>query len=187
MPLRLINLSNFNFMNTITILAENINNCDLPDVEKKTNITSIMSGVVLLILAVTLFILSGKVESNLGSSTEIFFGVIAIGIALYLFFAQREKMIDITTNSVVSKDRIFYNANDFHEIKVALANKSFSGLRNVQRQSDGNVQLIFYFSFDRNYIAVQVHKYEPFEYKPCSEIYVFRGDDAEKLIEELKA
>lgn len=187
MPLQLINLSNFNFMNTITILAENINNCDLPDVEKKTNNVSIISSIVLLFLAVALFILSGNVESNLGSSTEIFFGVVAIGIALYLFFAQRKKMIDITTNSVVSRDRIFYNANDLHEIKVALANKSFSGLRKVQRQPDGNVQLVFYFSRDHNYIAVQVQKYEPFEYKPCSEIYVFRGSDAERLIEELKA
>lgn len=182
----LISNFNFNFMNTITILAENINNCKLPDVEKKTNNVSIISSAVLLILAVALFVLSGQVESNLGSSTEVFFGVVAVGVALYMFFAQGEKMINTTTNSVVSRDRIYYSANDLHEIKVALANKSFGGLRNVQRQPDGNVQLVFYFSRDNSYIAAQVQKYEPFEYKPCSEIYVFRGSDAEKLIEELK-
>ncbi|MCQ2307464.1 MAG: hypothetical protein MJ000_07870 [Bacteroidales bacterium] len=174
-------------MNTITILAENINNCKLPDVEKKTNNVSIISGIVLLVFAAILFVLSRQVDNNLGSSTEVFFGVVAVCVALYMFFAQREKMVDTTTNSVVSRDRIYYNASDLHEIKVALANKSFSGLRDVRRQPDGNVQLVFYFSHDHNYIAAQVQKYEPFEYKPCSEIYVFRGSDAEGLIEKLKA
>lgn len=180
-------LSNLIFMNTITILAENINSCKLPDVEKKTNTISIISAVVLLALAVVLFILSSHVENNLGSSTEIFVGVIAVGIALYMLFAQREKMIDSTTGSVVSKDHIYYDVNDLHEIKVALANKSFSKLRYIKHHPDGNIQLVFYFSNDQKYIAIQVLKYEPFEYKPYSEIYVFRDEEAEKLIGELKA
>jgi len=174
-------------MDSITILAENINACKLPNVEKKTNTISVISAVVLLALAVALFILSGHVDNALGSSTEIFVGVIAIGIALYMFFAQRKKLIDTTTGSVVSKDHIYYDVNDLHEIKVALSNKFFSRLRNIKHHPDGNVQLVFYFSSDYKYIAIQVLKYEPFEYKPCSEIYVFRDEDAEKLIEELKS
>lgn len=187
MPLQLINLSNLNFMNTIAILSENINNCKLPDVEKKTNIVSLVAGLLLIALAVVLFVMSGKVESNLGSSTEVFFGVIAIGVALYLVLGQRNKMVDMTTDSVVSKDHIYFGTNDLHDIKVALANNDFDGFDNVRRQPDGNVQVIFYFSRDNRYIAIQVQKYEPFEYKPCSEVYVFRGDDAERLIGKLKS
>jgi len=174
-------------MNTIAILSENINACKLPDVEKKTNILSLILAVILLSLAAVLFVLSSYVENNIGSSTEIFFGVVAIGIAFYLVFAQRKKMIDKNTGSVVSKDHIYFSANDFHNIKVALANKSFDGLDGIKRQQDGNVQLVFYFSQNHNYIAIQVQKYEPFEYKPSSEIYIFRGEDAEKLIGKLKA
>jgi len=174
-------------MDTITILAENINNCKLPDVEKKTNTISIISAAVLLILAVGLFILSSHAENNLGSSTEIFVGVIAVGIALYMLLAQSKKMVDTTTGSVVSKDHIYYDITDLHTIKVALANKSFKGLRDIKRQPDGNIQLVLYFSRDNRYIAVQVQKYEPFEYKPYSEIYIFRDNDAEKLIEVLWA
>lgn len=173
-------------MNTIAILAENINVCKLPDVEKKTNILSLVLAAILLALAAVLFVLSSYVENNLGSSAEIFFGVVAIGIALYLVFAQREKMIDKNTGSVISKDHIYFSANDLHSIKVALANKSFDGLDGIKRQQNGNVQLVFYFSQKNNYIAIQVQKYEPFEYKPFSEIYVFRGEDAEKLIGKLK-
>lgn len=174
-------------MNTIAILSENINSCQLPDVERKTNISSLILSFVLVALAGVLFVMSGNVESNLGSSTEVFFGVIAIGIALYLIFGQRNKLIDTSTGSVVSKDHIYFSANDLHGIKVALANKDFDGFDNVRRQPDGNVQVIFYFSRDNRYIAIQVQKYEPFEYKPCSEVYVFRGDDAERLIGKLKS
>lgn len=174
-------------MNTIAILSENINSCQLPDVEKKTNIISFILSSILVVLAGVLFVMSGNVESNLGSSTEVFFGVVAIGVALYLIFGQRNKLVDTSTGSVVSKDHIYFSANDLHGIKVALANKDFDGFDNVQRQPDGNVQVIFYFSRDNRYIAIQVQKYEPFEYKPCSEVYVFRGDDAERLIGKLKS
>lgn len=174
-------------MNTIAILSENINSCQLPDVERKTNISSLILSFVLVALAGVLFVMSGKVESNLGSSTEVFFGVIAIGIALYLIFGQRNKLIDTSTGSVVSKDHIYFSANDLHGIKVALANKDFDGFDNVRRQPDGNVQVIFFFSRDSRYIAIQVQKYEPFEYKPSSDIYVFRGGDAETLIGKLKS
>lgn len=172
-------------MNTITILAENINSCNLPEVEKKTNINSIIVASVLLILSATLFVLSGRTESNFGSSSELFVGVLALGVAVYLFLAQRQKMIDTVSGSTLSKDHIFYSASDLHNIKVSLANRNFKGLSDIQRQPDGNVQLAFLYSKDRKYIAIQVQKYEPFEYKPYSEIYVFRGDEAERLIGEL--
>ncbi len=174
-------------MNTIAILSENINSCQLPDVERKTNISSLILSFVLVALAGVLFVLSGDVESNIGSSTEVFLGVVSIFIALYMIFGQRKKLVETTTGSVVSKDHIYFNPNDLHDIKVALANKDFDGFDNVRRQPDGNVQVIFFFSRDSRYIAIQVQKYEPFEYKPSSEIYVFRGGDAETLIGKLKS
>ena len=169
-----------------TTISDNINTCFLPDLQKKTNITSITISVVLLVFAASIFYLSHIKQSDIITSTEIFLGVVAICVAIFLLGWQRTKLINKETGSVVSKDHIFYNPVDFYGIKAALEEENFEAFAGFRRQQEGNVQTVFYFSADHKYIAIQVFKYEPFEYKPQTDIYVFKDVAAMKLIEKIK-
>lgn len=169
-----------------TTIQDNINTCMLPDVRKKLNMTSIVFSVILIIFSVAMFYLSHVKQSDIITSTEIFFGVVAICIAVFLLGWQRTKLIYEETDSVVSKDHIYYDPVDLNGIKAALEDENFEAFAGFRRQQDGNVQTMFYFSADSEYIAIQVFKYEPFEYKPQSDIYIFKDVKAMKLIEKIK-
>ena len=169
-----------------TTISDNINTCILPDLQKKANVTSIIISIILIVFAVAMFYLSHVMESDLITSTEVFFGVAAVCVAIYMFGWQRTKLVNKETGSVVSKDRIFYNPVDLLGIKAALENENFEAFAGFHRQDEGNVQTVFYFAADHKYIAIQVFKYEPFEYKPQTDIYIFKDASAMKLIEKIK-
>ena len=169
-----------------TTIQDNINTCTLPDVQKKLNTTSIIISVILIIFAAAMFYLSHVKQSDIITSTEIFLGIVVICIAIYLLGWQRTKLVYNETGSVVSKDHIFYDPVNLYGIKTALEKENFETFVSFRRQQEGNVQTVFYFSDDHKYIAIQVFKYEPFEYKPQSDIYVFREVQAMKLIEKMK-
>lgn len=169
-----------------TTISDNIDTCILPDLQKKANVTSIIISVILIVFAAVLFYLSHVLESDLITSTEIFFGVATICVAIYMLGWQRTKLINKENGSVVSKDRIYYNPDDLYGIKTALAEENFEAFAGFRRQEGGNVQTVFYFAADHKYIAIQVFKYEPFEYKPQTDIYVFKDAEAMKLIEKIK-
>lgn len=133
-----------------------------------------------------MFYLSHIKQSDIITSTEIFFGVIAICVAIFMIGWQRTKLVNTETGSVVSKDRIFYDPVDLYGIKAALEEENFQAFASFHRQQEGNVQTVFYFAADHKYIAIQVFKYEPFEYKPQTDIYVFKDVQAIELIERIK-
>ena len=157
-----------------TIIQDNINTCKLPDLQKKLNTSSIIISIILIIFAAAMFYFSQVKQSDIITSTEIFFGIVAICAAAYMLGWQRSKLINTETGSVVSKDRIFYNPVDLYGIKAALEEENFEAFVGFRRQQEGNIQTVFYFSADHNYIAIQVFKYEPFEYKQQSDIYIFK-------------
>lgn len=169
-----------------TKIQGNINTYIFSDLQKKINVTSIIISIVLIIFAVAMFYLSHVKQSEIITSTEIFFGVIAACIAIYMLGWQRTKLVNKETGSVVSKDHIFYDPVNFYGIKTALEEENFEVFVSFRRQQEGNVQTVFYFSDDHKYIAIQVFKYEPFEYKPQTDIYVFKDVKAMKLIEKIK-
>ena len=168
-----------------TTIQDNINTCKLPDLQKKLNTSSIIISIILIIFAAAMFYLSHIKQSDIITSTEIFFGVIAICVAIFMIGWQRTKLVNTETGSVVSKDRIFYDPVDLYGIKAALEEENFEAFVGFRRQQEGNIQTVFYFSADHNYIAIQVFKYEPFEYKQQSDIYIFKDVKAMKLIEKM--
>lgn len=169
-----------------TKISDNINTCKLPGLQKKTNKSSIIISMVFLVFAATMFYMPHLKQNDTATSTEVFLGIVAICVAAYLLDFQRIKIVNTETGSVVSKDYIFYDANNLSGIKAALEEENFEAFKSFRRQHEGNVQTIFYFADDHKYIAIQVFKYEPFEYKPQSDIYIFKDVQAMKLIEKIK-
>lgn len=164
----------------------NINNFPLPELERKLNKTSIIVSVILIVFALAMFYLAFFTDNSLVEGSEIFAGIVAVVIAFYMLVWQRNKLIDKETGSVVSKDSIYYNPNDLQRLVMALENDNFSVFKDIKRQQEGNAQIVFFFSEDHKYIAVQVFKYEPFDFKPQTDILVYRDVNAMQLIDSLK-
>ncbi|MBQ8956910.1 MAG: hypothetical protein IJ057_00175 [Bacteroidales bacterium] len=82
------------------------------------------------------------------------------------------------TQSAVSKKEYFFAADDFLPLKTAIEQGRFDTLQKLHRQSDGNVKLVVVSTKDGKFAAVQVFRYQPFEFRPETEIVVLKEADA---------
>lgn len=84
------------------------------------------------------------------------------------------------------KVRIFYASEDLYGLKNSLENQDVKSFEKFKKQHEGNVQLSIVYSKDNQYFAAQVLKYEPFEYKPQSDILIAEGETAARFIANIK-
>ena len=86
------------------------------------------------------------------------------------------------TQSAVSKKEYYYAADDFQQLKTALEQGKIDNLGKMQRQPDGNVKLVVVSTNDKKFAATQVHRYQPFEFRPESEIFVMKEAEAQAFL-----
>lgn len=170
----------------ITLSEKNINTYSFPEVESKSNIKSLITGIILIIASCALFYLSSLISGNMASSLSIFGGVIMICVGLYLIIWQSKHEIYKPSGSVIKKVRIFYASEDLYGLKNSLENQDVKSFEKFKKQHEGNVQLSVVYSKDNQYFAAQVLKYEPFEYKPQSDILIAEGETAARFIANIK-
>ena len=91
------------------------------------------------------------------------------------------------TQSPVKKDELFFAADDYTTLKSALDNKHFDALKKLRDQSDGNVKLVIANSKDGKFAAVQLQRYQPFEFRPETEIMMMSADEFANFMAALKA
>ncbi len=165
----------------------NINTYSFSKVEKRSNATSLAIGIISIIAGCALFYVSSLATTNMLSSLSIFGGAVLVCIGLYLLIWKRNHEIYKPSGAVIKKERIFYASEDFYSLKNALENLDTKSFEKLKKHHEGNVQLSVVYSNDNQYFAAQVLKYEPFEYKPQSDIITTTGDAAARLIASIRS
>lgn len=151
-------------------MANNIKNAQIELVEKKFNVTSLVLSIILIGLGAFLFVYSGNMEGNMLSSAMIFFGVVAVIFALFFLIAKLNNNVYTKTNSPIVKRELYYDTADFYNIKNIIDNNDYKSIEKVKRVDEGNVQLYVLHSKDKKFAALQLLKYEPFDFVPQTEI-----------------
>lgn len=150
----------------------NIQNTQLDFIQKRFNISALLSGIVLIGLGSLLFIYSRSMDGNMLSSALIFFGIVSIAFALFLLIARLNAEVYAKTNSPIVRRQIYFDGADFYNIKSAIEEGKFEILDKFKRVDEGNVQLYVVHSRDKKFAALQLLKYEPFEFVPQTEVKV---------------
>ena len=150
----------------------NIQNTQLDFIQKRFNISALLSGIVLIGFGAFLFVYSRGVDSNMLSSSLIFFGIVSVAFALFLLIARLNAEVYTKTNSPIVRRQIYFDGADFYNIKSAIEEGKFETLDKFKRVDEGNVQLYVVHSRDKKFAALQLLKYEPFEFVPQTEVKV---------------
>ncbi len=153
-------------------MTRNIKNAQIELIEKKFSITSLIAGIMLIGIACILFVYSKNIEGNMLSSTMIFVGVIAAVLALFLLFARMNKEVYTKTNSPIVKRQLYYDTADFYNLKNIIDNNELNSIEKFKRVDEGNVLLYVLHSKDKKFAALQLLKYEPFDFVPQTEMKV---------------
>ena len=150
-------------------MTNNIKNTKIDFIENKFNVSSLILSIVLIGLAIFMFLYSRNFGGML-SSALIFFGIIALCIAIFLIFVKLNSEVYSKTNSPIVKRELYFDTNDFYNIKNIIENNDFKSIEKFKRVDEGNVQLYVIHSKDKKFAALQLLKYEPFDFIPQTEI-----------------
>ena len=145
---------------------------NLEFVLKRQNISTLLSGLVLIGLGVFLFIYSKSMDGNMLSSALIFFGIVSVIFAMFLLIARLNSEVYAKTNSPIIKRQIYFDTADFYDIKSAIENDKLDTLDKFNKVDEGNVQLYVIHSKDKKFAALQLLKYEPFDFIPQTDVMV---------------
>lgn len=151
-------------------MTNNIKNTQIDYIEKKFNVTSLISSIILIGLGVFMFIYSSNIDSNMLSSALIFFGVVALCFAGFMLIARLNSEVYTKTNSPIVRRELYFDTNDFFNIKNVVENNDFKSIEKFKRVDEGNVQLYIIHSKDKKFAALQLLKYEPFDFIPQTEV-----------------
>ena len=150
----------------------NIQNTQLDFIQKRFNISALLSGIVLIGLGALLFVYSRSMDGNMLSSSLIFFGIVSVAFALFLIIARLNAEVYTKTNSPIVRRQVYFDAADFYNIKSAIEEGKFDTLDKFKRVDEGNVQLYVVHSKDKKFAALQLFKYEPFDFIPQTDVKV---------------
>ncbi len=151
-------------------MANNIKDLQIELIQKKFNVASLLIGIVLIGLGVALFVLSRGVEGNMLSSAMIFLGILFVGFALFFLTAKLNSEVYSKTNSPIVKRQLYYDTADFYNIKNVIDNNDYKSIEKFKRVDEGNIQLYVIHSKDKKFAALQLLKYEPFDFIPQTEV-----------------
>ena len=153
-------------------MTNNIQNTQIDFIQKRFNISALLSGIVLIGFGAFLFIYSSNMDGNMLSSALIFFGIVSVVFALFLLIARLNVEVYAKTNSPIVRRQIYFDAADFYNIKSAIENDKLEALEKFNRVDEGNVQLYVVHSKDRKFAMLQLLKYEPFDFVPQTDVMV---------------
>ena len=87
----------------------------------------------------------------------------------------------------VRKKEYYFIADDIDGLKDILENCRFSDLKELHCKVLNPIELVVLCTKDRQFAAAQICRYsEDYDFKPKSDIYVYKGTDAEALLSALK-
>ena len=121
---------------------------------------------------VFMFIYSRNIEGNMLSSAMIFFGIIFVAFALFFFIAKLNSEVYTKTNSPIVKRELYFDTADFYNIKNIIESNDYKSIEKFKRVDEGNVQLYVLHSKDKKFAALQLLKYEPFDFIPQTDIKI---------------
>ena len=153
-------------------MTNNIKNTQIELVEKKFNVTSLILGILLIGLGAFLFVYSRNVDGNMLSSTMIFLGVVSVVFALFFLIAKLNSEVYAKTNSPIVKRELYFDTADFYNIKNVIDSNDYKSIEKFKRVDEGNVQLYVLHSKDKKFAALQLLKYEPFDFIPQTDIKI---------------
>ncbi len=151
-------------------MTNNIQNTQIELIEKKFNVGFLLLSLALIGLGSFLFVYSGNFESNMLSSAMIFVGIAIVAFAIFLLIAKLNGEVYVKTNSPVVKRQLYFDTADFYNLKNAIDNADYNSIEKFKRVEEGNVQLYVIHSKDRKFAAMQLLKYEPFDFVPQTEV-----------------
>ena len=100
-------------------------------------------------------------------------GLILAIIALSLIFSRPDEIINIHTQEILHKHKLYFNDKDEKEIVKSLKEGDIKSL--FKKTCDtGQILAIIYSTTNKRYYIAQIFKFIPYEYRPYQDPIIFK-------------
>lgn len=159
-----------------------------PDIKRSVNHASIIAAIVILIVGISMFLITFLFDKtqNVIISTLVLVGIALVIYSVFRLIWRSKAIVYLPTKAIIKEDDFYFDSKYFQMLNSVATSGNCDLISQLQSQSGGNCKLITLYSDDKQFIALQVFKYIPFNYMPCDEVYYFKGKTAENLINAIK-
>jgi len=170
-----------------TLNQKDLTKYEFPELERKAYRPALIGGICFTIIGVALLYVQ-----TLCSIVGLAYLLILLGIAgvvhgIFQIFHGSKTWFYKPTNSMVQMKEYFYAADDFNALVSALERQNLDEMKKIRRQPDGNVKMVVVSSKDGRFAAAQVFRYQPFEFKPETEIIAIEENKLEAFMAMFKS
>lgn len=157
-------------------------------VSRHTSISSIFISVCIALLGCVCIYLGMDLEFSSGTLSMLLFtaGTIMLLLALYRCFWQSKVWTYKHTGSIIMEGSFYLGIDDLGGIQNLLESIKQIHIDTAAFRTSSNIRLDYLMAKDSQFAAIQLYKYVPYTYEPCSEAYLFQGDAAVSIIQYLK-
>ena len=92
----------------------------------------------------------------------------------------------IPTHMAVSKQMYYFIADDYDDLNACLEKHQFNDLKKLHCKTLNPIELFVLYTQDQQFASAQIFRYSDYEFKPDSDIFVYKGADAEAFLSVLK-
>ena len=90
------------------------------------------------------------------------------------------------TQMAVSKKEYYFIEYEYKDLKESLENHQFNELKKLHCKVLNPIELVVVSTIDEKFAAAQIRRYQPYQFKPTTEIMVFKDADAKAFLGVLK-
>ena len=173
-------------MEKFKVMHEDIKNIESAQITKKSNISiiaviTIIAGILLGMGAMCFEDPNSAIPSFLVSLSAIFIigGIIKLVLSHTVYIYK-------PTNSRIKLKTLYFPNNSCDELQSCLTSNRFDEISSIQQEKNHGLKLEVLISKDRQFIAVQILQYIPYNFEPISPIISYFNDNAQKLAAALK-
>ncbi len=171
-------------MNQTTYSGETLFSAAHPDIVKRTNVSSVLLSIALLVGGIGLFVASFQMEdpSSTVSMLCLTAGCILSLLAVLRLCSKSKEWIYQPTGSALKKDSSLFDESSLNAMADILHKKDFATRRNVCAKPGGAVRLDYFISRDRKFAAAQLFHFIPYTYEPVSSVHYYTDNEAAAFV-----
>lgn len=157
-------------------------------VARHTSISSVFISVCIALLGCVCIYLGMDLEFSSETLSMLLFtaGTIMLLLALYRFFWQSKAWTYKHTGSIIMEGSFYLGMDDLSGFQNLLESIKQIHIDTAVFLTSSNLRLDYLMAKDSQFAAIQLFKYVPYTYEPCSEAYLFQGEAAAAIVQYLK-
>ena len=154
-----------------------------PDIVKRTSVSSLTYSIAMLLVGLGSFASTFQLEDR---SSTLSMALMVVGTVLFLIgtfrlFWKSKQTVYLPTNSVAKEFSVFFDLKYLDKLSGIITSGNFSSNSELHCENSGNIRMDVILSEDKQFAAVQLFQFVPYNYQAVTSVCYYKEQDASEF------